>query len=424
MEEDQNLNNIRVKASKAVSRFLELSFPIRFHSSDVEAVCDHFLHNLLVTGEKDQDAERLLLLLIGVCSEPGLFKRVLEEVRMNGVAQTIASLHASGDIRNFREFVNDNKLHADLRELDVFAIQEAMNAGPEPEHQGRVLIDAPPCPQNTEEETRADANVGTVSEHEDQVPTDPLPWPLDIDDWKQQDPLPEMPCSQDGYVTVPVLDILIRSQQYPITARTPNEERVHLYEATGSVDRTTGSAQPSTCFKWLMRTGLSPLQICIMAEKGSRKEMIAHDNVFYGGGWYTGEIRPEYAWTLLVVKNDKFPLSRHRLLRVFPEYGMVYDRALRNQPEPENPILRSRWKKQQEQQAILDDLVKHYKKRKSQGRKNSKTQEEGNGRSAEKNDVASRTLPNEELLTTLGHLTTNTEDVFDSLDVISAKLGD
>ncbi|KAJ5198631.1 uncharacterized protein N7498_007748 [Penicillium cinerascens] len=105
-----------------------------------------------------------------------------------------------------------------------------------------------------------------------------------------------------------------------------------------------------------------------MAEKGSRNEMIAHDNVFYSGGWCAGEIRPEYAWTLLVVKNDKFPLSRHRLLRVFPEYGMVYDRAQRKQPEPEKPTLRSRRKKQQEKQAVLDDLVKNYKKQKSDRR--------------------------------------------------------
>lgn len=86
--------------------------------------------------------------------------------------------------------------------------------------------------------------------------------------------------------------------------------------------------------------------------------------------------------------------------------------------------MRIRWKKQQEQQAILGDLVKNYRKQKRKGRKSSKTQEEGNGGSAEKNDVAGRTLTNEELLTTLEHLATNTEDIFDSLEVVSEKLGD
>jgi hypothetical protein len=72
-----------------------------------------------------------------------------------------------------------------------------------------------------------------------------------------------------------------------------------------------------------------------MAQIGLKKDMNRHDNVFLTTGPRVYQIREEYAWVLLVTKmvngEERFPLSRNRLARVFPEYEMVYCRPQETQ---------------------------------------------------------------------------------------------
>jgi hypothetical protein len=105
-------------------------------------------------------------------------------------------------------------------------------------------------------------------------------------------------------------------------------KRARSILTTGKTNPDTGSALPSSPVRNQPPTELTPFEICRIAEIGLKKEINDHEEVFITTGTRTFQIRSEYAWVLLIVKQvdgeDRFPLSRNRLRRVFPEYAMAY----------------------------------------------------------------------------------------------------
>jgi hypothetical protein len=112
----------------------------------------------------------------------------------------------------------------------------------------------------------------------------------------------QLPVSEVGWVRLPRV-LPDEHDRYPQIGIKPQAHRAKETKATGQVDPATGRALPSIRHPRHPPTSLTPEEICRIAQIGLKEEMNKCPEVFLTTGTRCFQIRSEYAWTLLIVKQ-------------------------------------------------------------------------------------------------------------------------